>query len=394
MSIRKRKLKNGKTVYDVTVNAGSERLYETAYSKAEARAIEAQLKADYSQREAHRATITLNRYIDSIYWPIALKRLSASSLDTYEKEIRLRIKPTLGKMRLAEIDRAAIQTLMVDRCKTACVARKAVCTLKTILNEAVADGYVKRNYACSKFAMPSDKGKPRDNGLVLSTFAEIDALLDAVDDYGEQSVTRIAYTGLLLGLRPEERYALDWSCFNLQAQTVTISEARIAATPKHGGVQDKETKTRNAHRVIPLPPRFMQMLSSTATPSRGPFIVGADGGRISPSTARHRWQRFLRLNPQCPPITVENMRHSFATAYLDSGGRLEVLSKLLGHANLATTVSHYYRPDVDTLRADMERVTGKLRIEHKPPLNRRDVDGVRFSAPPPLRITESRRSGR
>lgn len=389
MSIRKVTTANG-TRYDVSVYADVDehgkrlRVYARTSTLADARAVEADLKSQYSQREATRAAITLERYIDSIYWPSALKRLAATSLDAYEKEIRLRIKPALGKMKLCDIDRAAIQSKMVDKCATACVAKKAVNTLKTILNEALADGYIKRNYACSKFALPLDRGKQRDNGLVLSTFTEIDALLDAVDDYGEQSVIRIAYTGLLLGLRPEERYALDWSCFDLHAMTVTISEARIAATAKYGGVQNKATKTKNAQRVIPLPPRFINMLMSTATPSHGAFIVGEDGGRISPSTARHRWQRFLRFNPDCPPLTIENMRHSFATAYLAAGGRLEVLSRILGHANLSTTINHYYRPDVDVLRDDYNRITCKSRVNREFMQVRRKSIGVRFSAPPPL----------
>ena len=64
-----------------------------------------------------------------------------------------------------------------------------------------------------------------DAGLVLSTFAEIRSALDYVDNHAPLSVQRIAYTGLLQGLRPEERYALDWSCFDMTAKTLTISEA-------------------------------------------------------------------------------------------------------------------------------------------------------------------------
>ena len=367
MSITKRISKRtNKPVYHITVwtppdsDGKRGRVYATASTMAQARAVEAELKAQYSVRGAARDTITLNRYIDSIYWPIASKRLSPTSLDTYDGEIRLRIKPALGKLRLRDIDRAAIQSLMVDNCATYHVAKKALGTLKTILNEAVADGYIKRNHACAKFAMPCDLGAPRGSTLVLSTFAEIDALLDLVDSYANVSVQRIAYTGLLLGLRPEERYALDWRCFDLNRMTVTITEARVAATAKHGGVQNKSTKTANANRTIPLPPRFIDMLLSTPSTRAGAFIQGADGGRISPSTARHRWQIFMREHPECPPITIENMRHSFATAYLAAGGRIEVLSRILGHANISTTISHYYRPDVDVLRVDLEAVTRNL----------------------------------
>ena len=382
MSISKRKLKSGKTVYDVSVYVNStegkrRREKRTFYSLAEARAHEAAMITRYGSCDGSRGSLELKRYIYTHYWPIALKRLSATSIDTYEKEIRLRIVPALGEMKLHDIDRAAIQTRMVDNCSTDGVARKAIGVLKTILNEAMSDGYITHNHACDTFALPEKQSEQRDNGLVLSTFAEIYELLDIVDKRASTSVKRIAYTGLLQGLRPEERYALDWSCIDLESKTLTITEARVYS--KHKGVTDKETKTENGTRTIPLHPRFFGYLSTTPSNRKGAFITGAKGGRISPSTARHRWDIFLRDNPQCPPVTVENMRHSFATAYLSAGGRIEVLSRMLGHANISVTINRYYRPSTVPLASDMERVAH--RAHELPPLSAGIRCGPEFDSP-------------
>lgn len=355
MTIRSRKLASGKTVYDVTVAHDGIREYVTAYSRSEARALEIELKAKYSRCNARRHTMTLDEYIYSIYWPVASKRLSATSLDTYEKEIRLRIAPTLGEKKLKEIDRPTIQRLMVDGCATECVARKAIGVLKTILNEAINDGYIDKNYACSKFAMPKGKNQ-RDNGLVLASFDDIYSMLDYLDEHATICLRRIAYTGLLQGLRPEERYALEWSCFDLGNQTITVKEARVSASSKHGGVQDKATKTTHSKRVIPMHPRFYEFLTATPSTRKGAYIIGGDGGKISPSTAQKRWRSFLKANPRCPQVTIENMRHSFATSYLAAGGRIEVLSRILGHSNISTTISRYYRPDVELIRGDMAKI--------------------------------------
>lgn len=378
MAIRKRQLKDGRSVYDVTVYVDNgKRRTKTVNSKAAAIALEAQLTAERDAQSTRDSSLTLKRYIYTMYWPVAVKRLSATSCDTYEQEIRLRIVPSLGHLALRDIDRAAIQSLMVDRCKNSGIARKSIGVLKTILNEAVHDGYITRNYACSKFALPSTPPSSRDNGLVLSTFAEIYRALDIVDKRASISVQRIAYTGLLQGLRPEERYALDWSCFDLKAKTITISEARVKASPLHGGVQDKETKTKNSARTIPMHPRFYELLTSTPA-GKGAFILSDTGGRISPSTAQHRWQRFLRDNPDFPPVTIENMRHSFATAYLDAGGRIETLSRILGHANISTTLNRYFRPDVETLRRDLTRITQESRIDAVSPGQPREFDSPRL----------------
>lgn len=370
MSIRKRTLKSGQTRYDVTVYGKPDksgkrpRRYASASTLAEAKQTEAAIIAEMQACDSPSGSITLEQYIRLHYWPSALSRLSPSSLDTYEQNIRCYIVPNLGDMRLREIDRAAVQSLMVDTCANSGIARKAVSVLKTILNETVHDGLISRNPACANFAMPAQKPQKRDNGLVLQSFDEIFAFLDIVAYNAPVPLQRIAYTGLLQGLRPEERYALDWSCFDMSTRAITIHAAFTHASRKHGGGQLKETKTKNSARVIPMHPAFFDFLVFTPSPARdGAFILGASGQRITPPTAQHQWSRFLRAHPECPPITIENMRHSFATAYVAAGGQIEVLSRILGHANISTTIDRYFRPDVELLRGDFNQITDDSRIK-------------------------------
>ena len=347
MTITTRKLKNGKTAYDVRVRASGQPS-RVCHTMHDAKLLESELIA-HTRKGCEQ---TLKHYIDVHYWPVAVMRLAPSSCDTYRQEIDKRIIPALGDFPLRAITRADIQTRLVDKCATSGIARKSVNTLKTILNEALHDGYITTNYACSKFAPPSTQPRKRDNGLVLQSFAEINAFLDLVDDYAPVALQRIAYSGLLQGLRPEERYALNWSSFDLTMQTLTINQAFTTASRKHGGGMLKDTKTKNSVRVLPMHPRFAAFLMSTPHVGNGAFILSASGQRITPSTAQKQWRRFLDAHSDCPRITIENMRHSFATAYLAAGGRIETLSRILGHSNISTTINRYYRPDVDILRAD------------------------------------------
>jgi integrase/recombinase XerD len=41
------------------------------------------------------------------------------------------------------------------------------------------------------------------------------------------------------------------------------------------------------------------------------------------------------------PVSVHGFRHSFARAYLMSGGNLGVLSQTLGHRDVRTTIDYY-----------------------------------------------------
>lgn len=359
MSVRPRTLKDGKTVYDVSVFMGYNadgsrcRRYATLPTKRAAQLEEAKLLAEKDALRGRGGKMTLSAYIDNKYWPDAIKRLAATSLDTYEKEIRLRIRPYLGNVDIRDIDRTRIQK-MVDRIETESVARKCIGVLKTILNEAKADGLILANPAEARYTMPP-KGVRRDNGIVLTSFDQIRDLLSIVRQRGSQSVQRISYTGLLQGLRPEERYALDWQDFDIDNRTITVNSAYVAASAKHGGNQEKKTKTPLSTRTIPMHPDFAEWIAETPS-GRGCFILGGRGQRISPSTAQNRWRAFLRDNPDVPPVSIENMRHSFATSYLTAGGQIETLSKILGHANINTTVSRYYKPDVDSLRVHFDKM--------------------------------------
>lgn len=55
-------------------------------------------------------------------------------------------------------------------------------------------------------------------------------------------------------------------------------------------------------------------------------------------------------------ISIENCRHSFATAYLHGGGNVEDLSKLLGHAEISTTYRRYVRPSAEDVKRAALRI--------------------------------------
>lgn len=357
MSIKARKLKDGSTVYDVCVYTGftfdgkRDRKTVTCKTKRAAQLEEARLKSKADAMRRRSGRMSLASYIKIRYWPIALGRLQPSSLDTYQQTIRKHILPNLGHIDLEAIDRAKIQA-MVDGIDTEAAARKAVNTLKTILGEAVGDGLIATNPATAKFAYPP-KGQKRDNGLVLTSFEQIDECLNIVSCRASESVQRIAFTGLLQGLRPEERYALDWS--DLHDGVIDVSKAYTTASSAHGGNSLKAPKTELSFRTIPMHPKFSEWLE-TQERTDGAFILGANGQRISPSTAQKRWRRFLRDNPDCPQVTIENMRHSFATSYLAAGGRIETLSLMLGHSTINTTLRRYVKPDIESLKADISRI--------------------------------------
>ena len=356
MSIRKRTKKSGQVVYDVTLEYGTSqgsrsRQTRTFKTLAEAREADEDAKRYRDAVRSKSGKLRLSEYIDRYYWPIAARRLQATSLDTYERDIRLRIKPSLGDCLLDDIDRHKIQG-MVDCCATESVARKAVATLKTILNEAIGDGFIDGNPANARFAWPR-KGRKRDNGVILADFHQIAQFIDTVQNTAPEAITRLVMTGLMLGLRPEERYALDYDDFDFAEGTVTVKGAYVTAPKRYGGNQLKATKTELSHRTIPMPQPFVDWFYWTDGGS-GAWIVSESGNRLSPSTAQKMWRRYLARHPELPPVTLENMRHSFATSCLKAGMHVEDLSRMLGHSDINTTFRRYVKPDLKNMREGLK----------------------------------------
>lgn len=357
MSISKRALADGTIVYDVREMTGikrdgrPDRTSVTCRTMAEAKVEQAKLIAMRDGMRNRSGRCSFRQYVDEVWWP-SLSSLAPSSRSTYERELRLRLLPAFGAMDIRDIDRTAIQR-MVSGCGTADVARKAVGVLKTILNEAMGDGLILSNPARARYSMPAP-GRKRDNGVVVTTFADMAPLLGAVDAFGDPAVSFLASTGLLMGLRPEERYGLDWEDVDMDQRTAHIRRAYTQASKAEGGLHEKAPKTEKSDRVLAIPAGVLSRLPEAGS---GPVATGRDGGRLSPSTAKHRWTRFLRWceteGRRVPPVTLENMRHSFATSYLHAGGLVADLSAILGHADINTTYRRYVRPSVEDMRRGM-----------------------------------------
>lgn len=370
MSITKRKLKNGKTVYDVreyvgfTLDGKRDRKQVACATLREAKIEQAKLIALRDARRNRSGRCTFGQYVDEWYWA-STSELSASTRDTYEKELRLRLRPAFENVDMRDITRPMVQR-MVDECKTKRVAEKALGTLKTILNQAMGDGLITSNPAFAAYNMPP-AGKKRDNGFVITTFEDMKPLLQALTDYSvvDGGFCRVlGVLGLLTGLRPEERYGLDWQDIDFERKICAIRRAYLSVSAREGSNDLKAPKTALSARVVPIPADVCAMLKDyrdhTSTDNVGAVLQGVANKRVSPSTAKRRWSSFLKwcdkTNRSVPHVTIENCRHSYATSYLHAGGNIEDLSRLLGHSNIMTTFKRYVRPS----HSDLARGVGNI----------------------------------
>lgn len=123
-------------------------------------------------------------------------------------------------------------------------------------------------------------------------------------------------------------------------------------------------------RIVPIPPRVAHALADLQILeglNPGDYLWYRRRGNANwqGPTLRDRqiaysgfhawWVRCLNeagVTLRKPHMT----RHTFATWYLRAGGKIERLSRILGHSSIAVTSSHYAHLTVDDLAEDADRV--------------------------------------
>jgi integrase len=223
--------------------------------------------------------------------------------------------------------------------------------LRRRLADAERHGRIHRNVA-SLARGPKAKPTKIDDSLDA---AEAATVLQAAS--GDR-LEAIAVLALTTGMRQGEIIALRWDAIDLDAATVTVRRST--------------TKTEAGERTIALPPmavaalrrhRARQAEERLAAPVwDDPEIVFTDEiGRRLNRTAVLRWWHRLTINAGVGRRRFHASRHTAATLMLNSGVRLEVVSKTLGHAGLAITADVYakVRPELQRTAADaMQNLLG------------------------------------
>lgn len=338
-----KKIANGK--WRVQVDVGTtwkgkrDRRTKTVRSRREAEQQEREWFAERDRLRGVSSRMTLKEYVDKFWWPTKENTLQQTSLDSYEQDLRLRILPHFANVEFAKIDRLAVQQ-MINDCGTASTAKRARDLLRAIINDAIDSGAAVSNPAAGRFVFPRQQPKDEDAGGVwLTTFAEHRTLLMAAQGAGE--VEKIILIGLCFGLRKEETLGLDVRDLDFNADALHVRRAYVKSS---AGNLEKVTKTQLSERVLPMSEYAktrLQILVADLSPD-SPVCLSRSGERLSPSTATKKLRRWLEANGQ-PMVTMQTLRHSFASACIDAGVDIAKVSAWLGHTNITTTLNRYVK---------------------------------------------------
>lgn len=94
-------------------------------------------------------------------------------------------------------------------------------------------------------------------------------------------------------------------------------------------------------------------------PGASQVFTDEDGAPVHPQRVTRHFNAHVRA-AGLPAIRLHDVRHSYATAALAAGERMEVVSRRLGHATVSVTMNIYAHVTAADDVATAERVAARI----------------------------------
>jgi integrase len=262
-----------------------------------------------------------------------------SSVRNDRQMLKSIILPRLGKMRLKAIAKRDIEKLHSALKETPYQGNRVLGLLSAMFNYAIERGMMVSNPAHRIEKFPEEK---RERFL---TIEEMQKLREAIEGYPDVSAHNALLLLMLTGSREGEVLKAEWEQFDLARGTWTKPA--------------RSTKQKKIEH-IPLSPAARALLESMQTPgATGPLFPGRSGGaRVS---LTRPWRQVCRAAGLVDTVTIKgkrgplvryrstlrvhDLRHNFASHLVNKGVSLQIVGKLLGHSQIATTMRYSHLQD-------------------------------------------------
>jgi site-specific recombinase XerD len=292
------------------------------------------------------------------------RRFSAQSISAYLADIRMfadwfakeegeafrlnRVTPTAINQFIAYQEKKDAQPLSINR---------RLSSLRRLFRWAIETGRLRDNPIRDTRNVKEEDPGPRwlehVEQLRLVRAAEKDVAAAANGGGKPGPALRLAYRNqavLLLflraGLRVSEVCALTPDKLDLQRTRPWVII--------RGGKGDKK-------RTVPLSTKAVSALKTwlKVRPSNAKTVFSDNNGKPLLPRGTQRMIRALGVRAGIDKLSPHDLRHTFAHNFMQAGGSLDVLAKLLGHSNINTT-ARYTKPGERDLERGIELLDERI----------------------------------
>lgn len=330
--------------------------------------------------------ISLNEYLDKWLASVA-PTVREVTYEDYEAQLRRYVRPTIGNLRVTEVEPAHIQSIVKSMQERGLEARTIQYMHRVIsmaLKAAVKQPWNLLPFNPASYVkLPQKKKKER----VWLTDETIELFLESLEKEKHGLMFEFA---LISAMRPEEYLALKWSDIDFTQYAATVNRTLYVRRgikkkrefePDEPSWRFEETKTESSRRLVPLP-RYLasKLLEHKRKQNEHRLKMGNKwqdynlvftskiGTPLNSANVQFQYYKPLLKRIGLERMRLYDLRHSFASLLLKVRENkpavpLKVVSEMLGHSDPYTTARLYHHVDESMKRQasdTMEAIVRKV----------------------------------
>lgn len=235
-------------------------------------------------------------------------------------------------IRLDRLTKKHLDNLEAD-CRRAKLSESSIDTYKRHAKAALGKAVDWKDVATNPFsAVKISRRKPRVRGYLQP--AELDRFLNTIEDITWRRITALYCA---TGRRRRELLALKGKLIDMDGLRYCVDES----------------KRQESEGWYPMTAMAVAVFRAWGDlPTGDAYLLP----RVHPDTISHRIKDYLTRAGH-GHVSLHGLRVSFGVRYLNKGGNLTALQKLLGHADYKTTADYYSQLMPDYLQDEAQRVS-------------------------------------
>ncbi len=286
-----------------------------------------------------------------VMWLLDRKNyVKESTYANYMSIVYNHLIPTLGFLRLSDINNKTLQDLILNKYRNGRIdssggladktIKDMISVLKNSLRCAMREGLI--DYVSLDLNYQNNCFKRKI--YVFSNYEQRKIITYVINNPTPKNmgILLTMYTGLRIG----ELSALKWKDIDFKKNVLTVSKTlqRVNFKDGNGRVMVTNPKTKNANREIPLNDDFALLLKKVKTKGDD-YVLTCKEKYLEPRTYRKYFTKFLKRN-DINVVKFHSLRHTFATNCIRLGADYKTVSELLGHASVNITLNLYVHPQM------------------------------------------------
>ena len=299
--------------------------------------------------------VTLGDYLTSRWLPTQRSQLRPSTFDSYERNLKLHVIPTIGRVPLQKLAPEDLDSLYARLLASGRRDGRGGLSVKTVryvhliihkaLKDALRKGSVLRNVADA--ADPPKLSSAKRPEIRVWEAHELRHFLSLIEPHRLGGAFHVSsHTGMRRG----ELLGLRWMDVDVEAARLSVRQAIVSVAYD---LQLSDVKTSNGRRTIDLDAGTVAVLEMwrsrrdeehrmIGTSRRADELVfsHADATPTHPDVFSQIFDRTVARSG-LPVITLHDLRHTHATLLLKASVPIKVVSERLGHASPSFTMAVY-----------------------------------------------------